>query len=165
MSTSWRYSPAWLFVLLIAGIFVVGVTVPLEIASYSSGHQKVPVDESLENSFRIAYIGQWSGYGNHWYNYTVTFAAPGLNWSDLWMTVFFNGTTTPIESETAHAVVNNGTVAYFNFLNGNWRGGSALVRVGETLSIDTAEFGGDGNTLYVVAISGYFSGSFSLVIP
>jgi hypothetical protein len=165
MVSSWRYSPAGLLLVLVVALFVVGLAIPLEIASYAAGHQKPPVNESLESSFRISYVGQWSGFGNHWYNYTVAYAAVGLNWSDLWMTVFFNGTTDPIESETAHSVVNNGTVAFFSFLTGNWRGGSALVKAGQILSVDTAEYQGDGNILYVAAISGNFVGTFSLVIP
>jgi hypothetical protein len=165
MPNSWRHSPAWLLVVVVAATFAVGVIAPLEVAAYTSGHQKVAVDESLENSFRIAYIGQWSGFGNHWYNYTVTFAASGLNWSDLWMTVYFNGTTTPIESEIAHTVVNGGAVATFSFLTGLWRGGAALVEAGQTMSVDTGEFEGDGNILFVAAIQGNYYGTFSLIIP
>jgi hypothetical protein len=165
MTSSWRQSPVWILLVIIGATFAVGVIVPLEIASYTAGHQNPPVDESLEKSFRISYIGQWSGFGNHWYNYTVTYAAPGLNWSDLWMTVYFNGTTTPIESEIAHAVVNNGTVATFAFLTGIWKGGGALVKAGQTLSVDTGEFEGDGNILFVAAIQGNYYGTFSLVIP
>jgi hypothetical protein len=165
MPSSWRHSPAWFLVALVAAAFAVGAVVPLEIASYSAVHGKVVVDESLENSFQISYIGQWSGFGNHWYNYTVAYAAPGLNWSDLWMTVYFNGTTTQIPSETAHAVVNNGTVASFLFITGEWHGGSALVRAGQTLSVDTDEFSGDGNILFVAAIQGPYYGTESMMIP
>jgi hypothetical protein len=165
MSGPWRQSPVWLLAILIVGVFALGVIAPLEIASYSDQHQAVHVVESLESSFRISYVGQWSGFGNHWYNYTVEYAASGLNWSDLWMTVYFNGTTTSIESQTAHSVVNNGTVAYFSFMLGDWRGGSALVKAGQVLSIDTAEYASDGNVLFVVAINGPYSGSLSLVIP
>jgi hypothetical protein len=143
----------------------VGVAVPLELESYSTGHQKTVLVESLESSFRISYIGQWSGFGNHWYNYTVNFAAVGLNWSDLWMTVYFNGTTTSIVSESAHTVVDNGTIAYFSFITGNWRGGSHPILDGETMSVDTAEYDGDGNILYIAGISQYVSGSLSLYIP
>jgi hypothetical protein len=165
MANSWRHSPVWIIVIVIGATFAVGVIVPLQIASYTAGHQKVPVDESLESSFRISYIGQWSGFGNHWYNYTVTYAASGLNWSDLWMTVYFNGTTTPIVSEIAHSVVNGGAVASFSFLTGIWRGGAASVEAGQTLSVDTGEFDGDGNVLFVAAIQGNYYGTFSLVIP
>jgi hypothetical protein len=146
-------------------MFAVGLAVPLEVASYAASHQAVHPIESLESSFRISYVGQWSGFGNHWYNYTVAYAASGLNWSDLWMTVFFNGTTTQIPSATAHAVVNGGSLAYFSFITGEWTGGANLIRSGQQLGVDTAEFEGDGNTLFVVAIQGPFTGSFSLVIP
>jgi hypothetical protein len=165
MPSSWRHSPAWFLVALVAAAFLVGAVVPLEIAAYSSTHGKVVVDESLESSFRISYIGQWSGFGNHWYNYTVTYAAPGLNWSDLWLTVYFNGTTTQIPSETAHALVNNGTVAYFLFITGQWHGGAALVREGQTLSVDTDEFSGDGNILFIAALEGPYYGSEAMMIP
>ncbi|HLY77689.1 MAG TPA: hypothetical protein VKT21_07375 [Thermoplasmata archaeon] len=166
MSRSWRHSPAWMLVVVVGVMFAAGVAVPLEIAAYSAAHQTVYHDESLESSFRIAYQTQWSGFGHHWYNYTVGYAAVGLVWGDLWITVYFNGTTTEIPSNAAHAVVNNGTVGYFSFGTGSWsRWALASVLVGETLSVDTAEFGGDGNVLFIASISGSFYGSFSLIIP
>jgi len=167
MDRSWRHSPAWALVGLVAIAFVLGVVAPLEVSMYAVAHQKVAVDESLESSFRVSYVENWSGFGNHWYNYTVTYAALGLVWGDLWMTVFFNGTTTPIPSGYAHTVVNDGKVATFNFVTGEWnpKGAVAFVEVGQTMSVDTAEFDGDGNTLYVAAINGTYYGTFSLVIP
>ena len=166
MPGPWRPSPAWFLVALIVGMFAVGLAVPLEISSYSTTHHAPPADESLQTAFRIFYSTQWSGFGHHWYNYTVTFGAPGLVWGDLWMTVYLNGTTTPIGSVLAHSVVNNATVGYFSFWSGAWtRGGSAPVLLGEILSIDSAEYEGDGDTLYITAIQGSYFGSLSQVIP
>lgn len=165
MTTSWRRSPAWLLAALLVSVFAVGVVLPLELASYRSVEDVPHLDESLQTSFRVAYLGQWSGFGNHWYNYSVTFAAQGLNWSDLWMTVYFNGTTTELPTDAARTVINNAAVASFSFLTGNWKGGSAVVQAGQTMSVDTAEFEGDGNILYIAAINGYFTGSLTLVIP
>jgi hypothetical protein len=167
MVASWAHSPIWILVVIVAAMFSVGVVVPLEIATYAAGHQKAPVDESLESSFRISYKGQWSGFGNHWYNYTVTFAAAGLQWGDLWITVYFNGTTSEISPFGAEAVVNNGTLGVFNFLAGRWGpvGAVAHVQIGQTLSVNTGGTGGDGNILYISAAQGSYFGSLSLVIP
>jgi len=167
MPDSWRHSSVWLIVILVAVVFALGVAVPLEVASYASGHQTVHPVESLETSFRIAYIGQWSGFGEHWYNYTVNYAAAGLLWDDFWMTMYFNGTTNSIAGSDAYAVVNNNTVCEYKFLTGAWgpRATTASVLVGETLSINLEEFGGDGNTLFIAAVQGGFYGSLSLVIP
>jgi hypothetical protein len=167
MPDSWRYSPAWLLIAVVAVMFALGVAVPLEIESYTAGQQKIVLDESLESSFRISYIGQWSGFGNHWYNYTVAYAAPGLVWGDLWMTVYFNGTSIEIPPFGAEAVVNHATVGVFEFESGNWgpKGAVAPVVVGQTLSINTAAVGGDGNILFVSAVNGSFQGTFSLYIP
>lgn len=167
MTGTWRQSPVWLLIAVIAVMFAVGVSVPLEISMYAAAHVNPPKVESLQTSFRVAYLGQWSGFGYHWYNYTVSYAAVGVVWGDLWMTVYFNGTTTPIPSGLAHTVVDNGTVGHFSFLTGAWNpaGARAPVRVGQTMSVDTAEFLGDGNLLFIAAINGTVSGSLSLVIP
>ncbi|MFZ0830310.1 MAG: hypothetical protein WAN40_04150 [Thermoplasmata archaeon] len=167
MPESWRHSSAWVLVVLVAGVFALGVVLPLEVASYATGHQTVHPVESLESSFRISYLGQWSGFGAHWYNYSVNYGAAGLLWNDFWMTMYFNGTTNSIAGSDAYAVVNNNTVCEYKFLTGAWgpRAANASVLAGETLSFNLAEFSGDGNTLYVAAVQGGFYGSLSLVIP
>lgn len=169
MPGAWRSSPSWLLIAVVVSTFALGIAVPLEVSSYSNAHQKVAVDESLESSFRISYQTQWSVAENHWYGYKVTYGALGLVWGDLWMTVYFNGTTTPIQSGLAQTVVKDGnvTVAIFSFLTGTWnaKGAVALVLPGEAMNLDTAEFGGDGNTLFITAINGTYYGSMSLVIP
>lgn len=166
MVNSWHGSAVWFLILVVGAMFVLGVTAPLEIASYAAAHQKPHLDESLESSFRISYIGQWSGFGNHWYNYTVTFATPGLVWGDLWITVYFNGTTTEIPTDAAVVLVNHGAVGDFSFATGTWHpGADAPVVEGQTMSLNTAIFGGDGNILFIAAVEGGFFGSLSLTIP
>ena len=167
MAAAWLHSPVLFLVVVIVAMFSVGVAVPLEIAHYMAGHQQVQLDESLESSFRIAFKVEWSGFGNHWYNYTVTFAALGLQWGDLWMTVYFNGTTIQISPFGAQAEVNNGTFGVFSFLAGRWGpiGETAYVKTGQILSLDTGGTGGDGNILYLAAVNGNYFGSESLYIP
>jgi hypothetical protein len=133
----------------------------------------VPSAIPLGTAISVETPSEASSGPNHWYNFTVTDVADGIEYGEFTVQVVNALTFSPVGTGPFWTfVAQNGSselVAQYSFSGGAWvTGGTFLVSAGETLVLDAVQgpgLHGAGDALQLSAVGVEFTGSVVAGIP